>query len=248
MNLWPDDMHTPWLPSSEFYKNKESWFTKDNFIPVLSEYDKQIGRLIEGLERVKLLHNTLIVFTSDNGPDPTFDQIRNNSRRGAKNSLYEAGINVPFIISWPAKIEKGRTNNSTVINAVDLLPSICAIVGVKLPIEYDFSGEDLSQSLTGKLNQIRQKDLMWDFGRNEFFRSPAQPYQKSPHLAIRQGNYKLLVNSDGTGTQLFDLDKDGNETTNMSNRYPEITSKLKEKLLDWYNTKCKKSIEVPIKG
>src|SRR5690606_22993133 len=108
VNFWPDDMHTPWVPSSDFYDKKETWDTRETFVRVLKEYDIQIGRLMKGLKELGMDKNTLVIFTSDNGPAPTFDQIRANSERGAKNSLYEAGINMPFIVRWPVKIKSGE--------------------------------------------------------------------------------------------------------------------------------------------
>jgi arylsulfatase A-like enzyme len=96
VNFWPDDMHDPWIPSKEFYGRK-TWKSKETFVPVLKEYDKQIGRLMEGLKKLGMFENTLVIFTSDNGAYPTFDQIRTNSQRGAKNSLFEGGSECPLL-------------------------------------------------------------------------------------------------------------------------------------------------------
>lgn len=239
VNFWPDDMHTPWVPNENYYGKNKATKSKEAFIPVLKEYDKQIGRLMKGLKDMGMIENTLVIFTSDNGAYPTFDQIRTNSERGAKNSLYEGGIKMPFIVSWPAKIKSGIVDNETVLNAVDILPSLSAITGATLRTGFDYSGEDMSNALLGIHSQNREKDLMWDFGRNSFFNKPEQLYHQSQHLAIRRGNWKLLINSDYTNVELFDIGKDRTETTNIAKQHPKLVKELSNTVINWYKTKRK---------
>ena len=196
LNLWPDDMHTPWIPES-FEDSKPSWATEVAFKPVLKELDLQIGRFIAALDELGLSNNTIVIFTSDNGPSPSFEQMRSARLRGTKNSLYEGGIRMPFIIKYPKEIEAGIVNDKTVLCSVDLYPSLCAIAGINREKGYRGDGEDMSKALLGKKEIVRKTDLMWDFGRNKFFGSPKDKNNRSPHLAIRRGKWKLLVNSDG---------------------------------------------------
>ena len=233
VNLWPDDMHDPWIPDSAFYDKRNSWTGKANFVAVLKEYDRQIGRLLDGLERMGLTENTLIIFTSDNGAAPTFKQIRTNGQRGAKNSLFEGGIRMPFVVKWPGRIPKGRVDRQSVLSAVDLLPSLCALTGAKLPQGINFAGENMLGALLGNAQQ-RSTDLMWDFGRNTHFNRPADPYHRSPHLAIRRGDWKLLVNADGSEPLLYNIRIDGDETRNVAGEHPDLTAELSAKLIDWY--------------
>ena len=237
INLWPDDMHDPWIPSSGFYPISETWSSRNNFVVVLTQYDKQIGRLLDGIERLGLRENTLIIFTSDNGALPTFDNARTNGLRGSKNSLYEGGINMPFIVCWPGKIKAGITDNEHVISAVDIYPSLCAITGAEQIPGYEYSGEDMSEVLLGIASHKRTKDLMWDFGRNKYFNKPARANQRSPHLAIRRGDWKLLVDSDGQHAELFDIKNDPHETTNLADKYPALVKDLSKTVIDWYFTK-----------
>lgn len=239
INLWPDDMHDPWVPSAEFYDNRHSWISKANFVSVLKDYDNQIGRLISGLKELGLWNNTMIIFTSDNGALPTFDQIRTGGQRGAKISLYEGGVRMPFIVSWPNQITAGEIDDETLINAVDLFPSLCSITGAKMPQGFEYRGENMSKALLGKKSQKRKTDMMWDFGRNRFFHHPPQKYHQSPHLAIRRGDFKLLVNSDNSRMELYNIKKDPNETTNMAHQYPELCEELSKTVINWYFTKRK---------
>lgn len=239
VNLWPDDMHDPWISRAACFDDKKSWTSKPNFVAVLEEYDRQIGRFLNGLKERGIWENTLIIFTSDNGALPTFNQVRTNGMRGSKVSLYEGGVRMPFIISWPDKIKGGEIEDESVVCSVDLFPSLCSITGTKMPEGFHFGGEDMSQALLGIKPQKRNLDIMWDFGRNRFFGSPPQLHHKSPHLAIRRGEYKLLVNSDRTKLELYNIKKDPNETTNMKDKCPELCKELSDKVIEWYFTKRK---------
>ena len=233
LNLWPDDMHTPWVPESLAGKRGQ-WETQEAFIPVLAELDKQIGRLIDALDEMGLSENTIVIFTSDNGPAPSFDALRSARLRGTKNSLYEGGIRMPFIIKYPKKIKGGNVNNNTVLCSVDLYPSLCDIAGIKQEKGYKGDGENLSKALLGKSESERKQDLMRNFGRNKHFASPRK-YDRSPHLAIRSGKWKLLVNVDGSDEQLYNMDVDKYELNNVAKQYPEIVSNMKHKVCEWYD-------------
>lgn len=238
VNLWPDDMHDPWIPSEGFYPINETWSSRNNFVAVLTQYDKQIGRLLDGIESMGLTEKTLIIFTSDNGALPTFDNARTNGLRGSKNCLYEGGINMPFLVSWPGTIPTGMTDNESLINAVDIYPSLCAIVGAKQIAGFEYSGEDMSASLLGKERVKRSKDMMWDFGRNRFF-GKGEKGRNSPHLAIRRDKWKLLVDSNGENIQLFDMSIDPHETNNVAQQHPKLCKELSERVIEWYFTKRK---------
>lgn len=246
VNLWPDDMHDPWIPYAGFYGKNATWSTRLNFTLVLEEYDRQIGRFMEGLEKLGIADNTIVIFTSDNGALPTFDQIRTNGLRGSKVSLYEGGIRMPFIISWPAQIKPGEVDDASVISSLDLFPSLCAITGASYPKGFEGSGQDVSKALLGRKPVKRGKDLMWDFGRNSFFGRPPQAHHQSPHLAIRRGDMKLLVHSDGSRLELYDIRKDPNESVNIAGKYPELCSEMSRKVIDWYFAKRKLREQQPV--
>lgn len=234
VNLWPDDMHTPWVPDEESQNRKAAFGSRPNFTEVLTEYDRQIGRFLQQLDERGLSDNTIVIFTSDNGPAPSFRQLRTNGMRGTKNSLYEGGIRMPFIIRWPGVIEAGKVDNRTVVCAVDLLPSLCRIAGAKLPEGYRSSGEDMSEALLGRATE-RKGDLMWDFGRNGSFSFPRDEYHRSPSLAIRRGDWKLLVNPDGSGAELYDIVEDPNEKTNLAAENPALVGELSKTVLAWWD-------------
>ena len=101
-------------------------------------------------------------------------------------------------------------------------------------MDYPGDGVDQSRVLLGK-PAARNKDMFWEYGRNNIAFKYPRPKDKSPNLAIRSGNWKLLMNSDGTDIQLYNLQKDKLEAVNVAASEPAIATKLKEKMLHWWN-------------
>ena len=232
INLWPDDVHTPWVPDemtlNEFPKGTEK---PREFKAVLAELDVQIGRLMAGLKALGVDDNTLVVFTSDNGALPTFQGSRSGTFRGSKLSLYEGGIRMPFIVRYPAQTPRGKVDSLSVLSAVDLLPTFVSLAGKK-GSRPPGDGENRAAVLLGKPD-VRKKPLFWEYGRNnESFRYPAGR-DKSPNLAIREGNWKLLVNDDGSGAELYNLAIDPSEQTDVSGQQPKLVGTMRSKLLAW---------------
>jgi arylsulfatase A-like enzyme len=228
VQVWPDDVHTPWVPDDHSPKGD----TPRNFHPVLREMDRQIGRLLDGVRELGLEQDTLVIFASDNGALPTFQGARSGGFRGSKLSLYEGGIRLPFIVRWPGHAPAARVEEQAIIGAVDLLPTLCALTGAALPAEVKLDGEDMSQAFLGKLGQ-RHTALFWEYGRNTNAFSFPKPQDRSPNLAVREGPWKLLVNADGTRTELYQLGLDPAETRNRAAEQPELTKRLSEELLAW---------------
>lgn len=233
VELWPDDVHTPWVPDVQRQGEEKSWQSRPNFCDVLTAYDVQIGRLLDGLKKLGLEENTLVVFTSDNGPLPSFNHERTGGLRGSKLSLYEGGIRVPFIVRWPGHTTAGRVDERTVLAAVDLFPTLCAITQAAPPAGTTLDGQDMSTAL---LNSpvAHSKTIFWEYGRSsKEFKYPQREYDRSPHLAVREGKWKLLINADGADAQLYNLEADANETTNLAGKNPELAKKMSDQALTW---------------
>ncbi len=236
VNLWPDDVHTPWVPSQErFGKYPKGTEDELDFKAVLNEYDRQMGRLFAGLKQLGIDENTIVIFTSDNGPLPSFKGSRSGNYRGSKLSLYEGGTRMPFIVRWPGHTPEGKVDQQSLISANDLFPSFCALAGTEMPSGFAFDGKEKSRVFLGKPSN-KSRTLYWEYGRNnESFRFP-EGRDRSPNLAIREGNWKLLMNFDGTNVELYNMVNDFNETKNLVTENPKMTAKLEEKLLAWRNS------------
>ncbi|WP_437921408.1 sulfatase-like hydrolase/transferase [Sphingobacterium sp. LRF_L2] len=235
VNLWTDDVHTPWVAGDDEngrYPGKPQ--DEESFKAVLMQFDKQIGRLMDGLKELGLDENTLVIFTSDNGPLPNFRQDRSAGLRGSKLSLYEGGIRLPFIVRWPSHIQSNRVDSVSLLAAVDLLPSFLALAGTpkhNVPI---LDGEDRSMLWFGQ-KADRSRPLVWEYGRNSHFGFPKEE-NKSPALALREGRWKLLMDADGGKTELYDLEKDPRETLNLANEQPRLVQDLKKYLSNWWRS------------
>lgn len=240
VNLWLDDIHTPHAPSDEQLSLAGAGVGTANYRAVLRATDAQIGRLLDGLREMKLDGNTLVILAGDNGPEPSFNRTRTAGMRGMKWSLYEGGLRSPLIIRWPGTVPVA-VNKTSVVGAVDFFPTLCALAGVIAPKEVKFDGEDLSAVWKGG-KRSRTTPLLWEYGRKpavdgpgkiRAFPYPNEPDAKSPNVAIRHGDWKLLVNAGGNGTELYNLAADPNETNNLANTESEIAKGLKKAALDW---------------
>ncbi len=245
VNLWLDDTHAPFRPSADQLSIVAAGTATPGtgtpeYRAVLQETDRQIGRLLDGLRDLHLESNTLVLLAGDNGPQPSYDRARTNGLRGMKWSLYEGGIRTPLLVRWPGVVPAGVANTATVVSAVDVLPTLCALTSLQLPPDLILDGQDVSLALNGQ-PQIRTKPLFWEYGRQpaaegsglRAFPYPNEPGSKSPNVAMRDGDWKLLIHADGSGAELYNLATDRNEARNLAATEPEITKRLSNQALTW---------------
>ena len=201
--------------------------------------DRAIGRLLKKLAEVAPVEDTIIIYGSDNG---TYLPDRVGCLRGTKGTNWEGGIRVPGIFNWPGKIEGGQTLN-TPAGLVDVLPTLCSILGLDGPKGKHLDGTDISPLILGKANDFkREQPLFWHL------------YKSRPAVAIRDGRYAMVAMSVEKSSrfknnkldeklipqiknmkyeefQLFDLIKDPSQTTDISEEIPEKAKEMKKKLL-----------------
>jgi len=150
--------------------------------------------------------------------------------RGRKRSLYEGGVRMPCIARWPGVVPAGKADKTSVLGAVDWLPTVCSIAGVQTPnIKPD--GEDISDILRGK-RRARRRPLFWEWRAGVVGNKAYKP----PALAIRDGNWKLYANPDSSRQELYNIPKDPEERTNLAAKNPEVAARLLGKLLEWKKT------------
>lgn len=238
VNLWLDDVHTPWVPSAEDQavgkdgKTAGKASTPERLGGVLEELDRQMGRLLDALREDRSGRPTLVLFLSDNGPLPTFDRRRSGGLRGSKMSLYEGGVRLPFIAWGPGIVPAGVTNTATVLSAVDLFPTLCTLAGAPLPPGYRPDGQDMFPALRGEKPR-RSAPLLWEYGRNPTSFAYPQGEDRSPNVAILEGDWKLLVQDDGAGPELYDLATDPEERYNRGEAHPDLARRLSDAALRW---------------
>jgi N-acetylgalactosamine-6-sulfatase len=261
INLWVHEPHTPFHTVPKY----RWWFRdleeRDNiYASVLAHADDRIGQVLDTLDRLDLAEDTLVIFSSDNGParasGPTELTLMHDTatgagygigasrgitggRKGYKAALFEGGIGVPFIARWPGKIPAGRVDDTSPISAVDLLPTFCEIAGAELPASYQPDGISqvaalLGQRKSGKNAALREKPLFWKIGAAWPARKN-QPYHWAAYAIVDQ-NWKLLVNQDSSYWELYDIVADPYEETDLKDDKPEIAETLLRRLTDWKST------------
>ncbi|MCA9137145.1 MAG: sulfatase-like hydrolase/transferase [Planctomycetales bacterium] len=199
--------------------------------------DRAIGRLLKRLDQLGVRDNTLIIYASDNG---SYRDDRTGGLRGRKGVNWEGGIRVPGIFCWPGKIGQGVVASQPA-GLVDVLPTVCGLLGIQRDDAVHLDGADLTPILTGQADTfVRRQPLFWHLQKSR------------PIVAMRDGDYSLVASPDyelSTSNmfveswiptirsgrykdfQLFNLAVDPNQTTDIADRHPELLQSLKTKLL-----------------
>ena len=210
------------------------------FCASLTDLDTQIGRLLDALDELGLTNDTLIFFSSDNGPEDY--RVGNAANAGVgsagplrarKRSMHEGGIRTFGLVRWPGKVPAGRVEENAVVGGVDFLPTIAALAGVKMPADLAADGEDRSALWLGAAATPRRLPLHWEWISS--VQGPQDGYQPPP-LCVRDGDWKLFVDHAGKNAQLFDIAKDPGEHKDLAADQPEVVKSLTQKALDWVKT------------
>lgn len=240
VNLWFNDVHTAWLPQAgtwQKYATVTTNVTEQKFYAVLENLDKQVGRFLTGLDNLGLTTNTILIYASDNGApgdgSAAFALARNGGLRGKKGSVYEGGTRLPFIVRWPGKVAAGVVNTNSVITGVDFLPTMCAMANISLPSNYIPDGEDMSGAILGN-NQNRTKPAIWWF-INDVGPAPGN-YHHAPPLAIRIGKWKALTDYTKSVIELYDINSDPFETTNLAASQSTTANSMADQVIAWWQT------------
>ncbi|UCH14007.1 MAG: arylsulfatase [Bacteroidales bacterium] len=210
------------VPDMMGYDTVSGWSeAQQAFAASISYLDQDIGKIILKLKQLGIEKNTLVIFSSDNGPhkeggnDPEISKS-SGPLRGIKRDLYEGGIRVPMIAYWPGKIDGGSISDH--ISAFwDFLPTVCDILKVNCPRNTD--GISFLPALLGE-KQMSHKHLYWEF------------YERNGKQAVRMGKWKAVrLNMDANPdapVELYDLSEDIGEKRNLAEEYPEIIEKMEQ--------------------
>ena len=218
--------HTPHLPivTQDKYKQQYSQYTNEEqlYFGAVTALDDQIGRLMAFLEEKGGLDNTLLFFASDNGPEVRTPGVA-GPYRGKKRDLYDGGIRVPAFTVYPAGIESGQIIRTPMVTS-DYLPTIMALVDPEFESETVLDGENMVDALRGKANR----------------RKSGLGFQYPGSVAWLQGNYKLIRPKKDAEYELYNLNDDHRETTDIIQDHPDLALKMKNELELWIAS-CKNS-------
>ncbi|GAB5558979.1 MAG: sulfatase-like hydrolase/transferase [Synoicihabitans sp.] len=244
ITLWFHEPHGPIETDPRFMARYEDEVLDSNYRQYLgnvTQIDEAVGAIVAALQKEGLYDETLIWFTSDNGPEgahefgdfntgedagPGRHRYRGSTGglRARKRHSHEGGIRVPGIISWPAEMERrgllpGRLVAEPIIGS-DVYPTVLELAGVVPPEDRILDGESIAPVLWGEPFE-RARPLYW---RN---------VSREPSLALRDGDWKVVANYDRTGFELFNLVTDPRETTDQSAHEPERFARMKQALVDY---------------
>lgn len=257
VNLWVHEPHTPFhtVPKYEWrFRDMES--REDQiYASVLSHADDRVGEVLDTLDRLGVADNTLVIFSSDNGParsakpaelSLSYDTATGAGwgiaaakgitagRKGYKAALFEGGINVPFLARWPGKIAVGKVDKTSLISAVDLLPTFCEIAGVELPEDYQPDGVSQLGVLLGEESPVRETPLFWK-SQAPWPAQNGKPYHWVSWTIVDQ-DWKLMANKDMTHFELYDIAADPMEKTDLAAAKAEVASGLIDRIKAWQET------------
>ncbi|MEX0275842.1 MAG: sulfatase [Flavobacteriaceae bacterium] len=216
--------HLPWHVSGKFKNSSERGIYGD----VIQEIDWSVGQIMAVLEENDLDDNTVLIFTSDNGP---VTHLENGGSagplRGAKATTWEGGMRVPCIVRWPKRIKPGTTI-SEIATAMDFYPTIASLAGIEDMGGHTIDGHDMSALLFGSEGARSGYDAFYYYGRNGDLE------------AIREGDWKLhrtkydfRTRTYDDSLRLFNLKRDMAESTNVAESYPEIVKRLSLKMTEF---------------
>ena len=241
-------MHTDIDASPRFKGTSEGGLYGD----VVEEFDYETGQLLDALDELELTENTLVIYTTDNGPwnQPAYHAWEKGHPEGAKywgdagplragkGSCYEAGPRVPAIIRWPGKVEAGAESDA-IFATLDLLPTFATLCGYEVPDDRVIDGVDQTDLLLGKS----------EAGHRNTFMYTAHASRKKNIYAIngiRVGKWKYLKAEHTISNyakdpdrepveELYNLEKDLGETTNLAKEHPEVVKRLRVKMEKWWS-------------
>jgi arylsulfatase len=190
------------------------------YAAMVTRMDREIGTILDLLDELGLTEDTLVVFTSDNGP--TFNGGTDSEffhsaagLRGLKTELYEGGIRVPLMARWPGRIPAGSV--SDLPSAFwDFLPTFAELTGQTLPVPTD--GVSILPTLEGRLQEQEERGyLYWEFQGRQ---------------AVRSGRWKAYRRASDGDFELYDLQSDGGEASNVSGENPEVVTRISRIMLE----------------
>ena len=212
-------------------KSPDGFHSNPKYAAMIESMDSAVGRVLKTLDDLKLAQNTLVIFTSDNGPLGGVSAA--DPLRGSKGMFYEGGIREPFLVRFPGRTPAG-TKNPSVISQIDLFPTFLEISGAKTDQILD--GISLLPAFQGEI--LPERPLFWHFpayleGQRELRGSASRIFRTTPCSVIRKGDWKLIQYFEDDSTELYNLATDLSEKNDLSQQNPAKTTELLKELKAW---------------
>tara|TARA_B110000046_G_scaffold186011_1_gene231337 strand:- start:8171 stop:9637 length:1467 start_codon:yes stop_codon:yes gene_type:complete len=226
--IWFHAPHQDVVAGPEYLAQYQSYGEAGHYYGVVTEMDEQIGRLRSELKRLGVDKNTLITFTSDNGPESENTRSKKpdaggrtagstGGLKGRKRSLYEGGVRVPSLAVWPEKIVAGKVVDIAT-STLDYLPTINELIDYQMPDDREIDGVSILS-------------LLLNNSEGDFKRNKAIPFIAKGKVSLIDGDYKLVTSvKHNDKFELYDLTKDRSETANVASQYPELVTNMSQQI------------------
>ncbi|MEI7461093.1 MAG: sulfatase-like hydrolase/transferase [Pirellula sp.] len=225
LTVWTHEPHQPIESAQEFldlYADIEDPELRQHHANI-SQMDAAFGKLMKSVDEMGIRDQTFVIFTADNGPEGDGDKGRTRGStgglRGRKRHTHEGGIRVPGIVRWPGKV-KANTTDDTPIVGTDIFSTVCDIAGVSLPNDRVIDGASMTPVFQD-MPIARSQPLYW--------RNHLAP--ENYRVALRDGNWKIIGSDNLTAFELYNIQEDTQETADLSAKYPDKFSELRERLI-----------------
>lgn len=230
LNLWYNAPHEPLAPLAHQEKLYRSWDkAEQTYFQTVTDMDRGVGQVLAKLDELGVAGETLVIFTSDNGPEAHSAAYSRGSAwplKGMKTQLWEGGVREPAIVRFPRRVPAGQVSKA-MASVLDLFPTICAAAGVEIPAGLKLDGGiNLLPVLNGK--SAAERALFFEF------HFPQRGVVASLPLAVRKGRWKLFADHQFNSIELYDLEADIGEGRNVAAQHPAIARGLKTELRQWW--------------
>lgn len=236
-NLKLDESRFDSYMAEKFENTRQHGFSAEecfrNYLTDVHTLDLAVGRVLKLLEDLNLTENTIVVFSSDQGAAPNGENQNERQQamdsifkanmlgwggglRGGKHDKYEGGVRIPFIVRWPGQVPANHVNTTSVLSGLDWLPTLCTLTNTPYKPS-EFEGLNVADIWRGS-DRNPSRTLFWKVGGEAALREP----------------WKLHLTRQGA--ELYHLGEDPRETTNIADKYPEITRQLTKEIETWQET------------
>ena len=207
------------------------------YYAAVTRADRQVGRILDVLDELGIANDTIVIFSSDNGPEnsqpnPTdklyFSVGSTGGLRGRKRSLLMGGVNVPFLVRWPNVVPAGRIDKETALAGVDVFPTLVAAAGIPSPIGYVSDGENMLPAWMGQ-SMPRTKPVFWWW-------QGKHTGDDWPTFAMRDGPWVMILDETKERAELYNVLTDRMQSQNMASEHPQRVADMRSAIDTWFAT------------
>lgn len=238
VNLWLHETHhlvSATTDDKKLYRDTEE--PQRTYYAAVSRADRQVGRILDVLDELGLAGSTIVIFSSDNGPENShpnpgqkfyYSVGSTGGLRGRKRSLLMGGVNTPLLVRWPGVVPAGRVDKETVLAGVDMLPTLLAAAGLHAPDGYKSDGENVLPAFKGQALQRTQPVFWWWQGKHTGDDWPA--------FAMREGPWMLIMDETKKRVELYNVTSDRAQQQDVAADHPERVARMRRAIELWFAT------------